>query len=455
MYEQCSLGARLGKRVGLKGGLRGALLLDFSIPIHTQDHMAVETSDIRVTKVSEEPGSASLQVEVAAERVKAAENTATATYAKQAKLPGFRKGKVPPAVIRRQFKDAIKDAVLRELISESWKAAVDQEDLKPIADPRVKDVSFEDGAPLRFQLDVEIKHEITLDRVGGFEITRTVAEVSDDKVEDQLDHLRRQKAPWIPVDEKPVPGEMVSVSIATVGEESEDAKPYQIVLGEGQAIPDLEEAVMRLAPGETSTTSVKYPDDFPDESKRGQPRSVRIELHEVKRLDLPALDDGFAREVGDFDGVEALRSAVRGDMEAEAKRDTDADVNRQVMEQVVAANNLVAPRPLVHRLMSGYAQAYQVPDDQLDKFGAEFLPIAERQVQRDLVIDHLAQRENLSATEEDLDKRIEAIAERRGDKPGEVYAALQKAGRIKEIEQSITEEKVFEYLLEQSTITNA
>jgi len=430
-------------------------LLDFSLPIHTQDHMAVETTDIRITKVSEEPGSASLQVEVAAERVKAAENTATASYAKRAKLPGFRKGKVPPAVIRRQFKGAIKDAVLRELISESWEAAIDQEDLKPIAEPRVKDISFEDGAPLKFQLDVDIKPEITLDRVGGFEITRTIAEVSDSMVEDQIDHLRRQKAPWIPVSEKPVPGEMVSVSIATVGEKAEDAKPYQIVLGEGQAIPDLEEAIMRLAPGGTSTTSVKYPDDFPDESKRGQPRTVRIELHEVKRLELPTLDDAFAGEVGDFDSVDALRSAIREDMESEATRDADADVQRQVMEQVVAANNLVAPRPLVHRLMSGYAQAYQVTDDQLDKFGAEFLPIAERQVRRDLVIDHLAHREKLSASEEELDKRIEEIAERRGDKPGEVYAALQKAGRIKEIEQSITEGKVFEYLLDQSTITNA
>jgi trigger factor len=110
---------------------------------------------------------------------------------------------------------------------------------------------------------------------------------------------------------------------------------------------------------------------------------------------------------------------------------------------------------LVHRLLSGYAQAYQVSDEQLESFSAEFLPIAERQVQRDLVIDHLAQREKLVSTEEDLDRRIEEIAERRGSKPGEVYASLQKAGRIKEIEQSLTEENVFAYLLEQSTIAES
>lgn len=417
--------------------------------------MAVETSEIQITKVAEEPGAASLQVQIAVERVKAAENKATARYAKQARIPGFRKGKVPSAVIRRQFRDAIKDAVLRELISESWKAAVDQEDLKPIAEPRVKDVSFEDDAPLRFQLEVETKPDITLARVGGFEITRKVAAISDEMVDDQIDHLRRQKASWIPVEGNPSLNDMVSVSIATLGETAEEAKPYQIVLGEGQAIPDLEEAIMQLAPGEASTASVRYPDDFPDEAKRGQSREVRIELQEVKRLDLPPFDDAFAREVGDFDGADALRKAVREDMEKESEREADADVRRQVMEQVVAANNIEAPKPLVHRLLSGYAQAYEVPDDQLEKFSAEFLPVAERQVQRDLVIDHIAQHNDLAATEEDLDGRIAEIAERRDEKPGDVYAALQKAGRLKEIEQSLTEEKVFDYLLEQSNIANA
>jgi trigger factor len=417
--------------------------------------MTAETSDIQITKIGEEPGAASLQVEVAAERVKVAEQKATKAFAKQAKMPGFRRGKVPEGVIRRQFKDAIKDSVLRELISESWKAAIDQEGLEPIAEPRVTELSFEQDAPLKFQLEVEIKPEITLDRVGSFELTRHVAVVTDDMVEDHVEQVRKQKAPWTPIDEKPAPGQMVSVSIATVGETSEESKPYQIVLGEGQAIPDLEEAIMALTPGKTSTASVKYPDDFPDESKRGQPRSVRIELHEVKRLDLPALDDAFAREVGDFDSVDDLRKAVRDDMENEATREADADIRRQVMEQVVAANNLVPPKPLVHRLLSGYAQAYQVSDEQLESFSAEFLPIAERQVQRDLVIDHLAQREKLVSTEEDLDRRIEEIAERRGSKPGEVYASLQKAGRIKEIEQSLTEENVFAYLLEQSTIAES
>ena len=417
--------------------------------------MSVDTSEIQITKIGEEPGSTSLQVEVAVERVRTVENKATATYAKRVKLPGFRKGKVPPAVVKRQFRDAIREAVIRDLIAESWKTALDQEDLKPIADPRVKDLHFKDGEPLRFQLEVDVKPEIELERLSGFQLTRKVQPISDDMVDSQIDEMRRKKAPWVPVeDTAPVPGEMVSVSIATIedGKAAEEPKPYQIVLGQGQAIPALEEEIMRLKAGESTKTTVRYPDDFPDESKRGQPRTVHVSLHEVKRLDTPPFDDAFAAEVGDFDSAEALRNAVREDLEGEAKREAEAAVRQQLVEQVVSANGLEAPRSMVQRLLSGYAQAYEVPDDQLEKFASEFQPIAERQVQRDLIIDFVAGREGLAATEEDLDRRIEEIATRRNAKPGEVYSSLQKAGRLREIEHGLTEEKVFEYMMTQSTI---
>ncbi len=423
--------------------------------------MTVETSDIQITKVGEEPGSASLRVEIAAERVNAAEKKATASYARRAKLPGFRKGKVPHNVVRRQFREQIRQSVLQELIAESWKAAIDQESLEPIADPRVKDLKFEDGSPISFELQVDVKPEITLDRIGGFSFTRKQAGVTDEMVDAQLKDLRRRQAPWIPVEEGvPRLGHMVSVSIATIqtddsGEatERDEEKQYQIVLGEGQAIPDLEEQILRLEPGQTTRASVRYPEDFPDEAKRGQPRTVQITLHEIKRLDLPELDDQFAGTVGDFDSLDALRSTIREDLEAQARRDADEELRRQVIDQVITANNLEAPRPLVHRVLSGYAQAYEVPDDRLDQFAQEFQPIAERQVQRDLIIDHLAKREGLTATEEDLDKRIAEIAERRKAEPREVYASLQKANRLREIEHSLTEEKVFEFLIEQSTVT--
>ena len=422
-------------------------------------------TDIQITKTAEEPGSKSLKVEVSIEHVQAAELDAARKYAKRAKLPGFRKGKVPLSVVRKQYREAIRETVIRELIGESWKAALDQEDLKPIADPRVRDFRFEDDAPVTFELLVEVKPELEIGRLGGFVLSHKIRPVSDEMVDHQLDELRRQKAPWVPVEgEKPKPGNLVSVSIETRAEGAEgtegaegadkagETRQYQIQLGTGRAIPELEEKIMTLAPGGTLEAPVKFPDDFPDELKRGQTRRVHIELHEVKRQEPPELTDDFARELGDFDSITDLRNTVRQDLESEARREEDAEVRGQLMEQLIAANSVTAPMPMVQRALSVFAQLYEVPDDQLERFTAEFGPIAERQVQRDLVIDHVAERENLRATEDDVERRVEEIAKKRNAQPGQVYASLQKAGRLKELERSLTEEKVFNYLLEQSTI---
>jgi trigger factor len=413
-------------------------------------------AEIVVTRGSEEPGVKNLKVEVPVEVVDTAEKKAAAYYAKRVKLPGFRKGKVPLPVIRKKFSDGIRENVIRELVQESWKTALDQEDLKPIADPQIRDLKFESGIPITFELSVAVKPELELGRVSGFNVTRKIPKVTDTMVEAQLEDLRRQRAPWVPVEgEKPAHGQLVSVTITPLEQgEPREGKQYQIVLGEGQALPDVEDRVMQMLPTEIVDATVRFPDDFPDESKRGDERTVRIELHEVKRQDLPDLNDEFAQEVGDFDSAGALTSAVRDDLEAEARREGDAEVRRQLLEEIESANSVDAPRPMVQRVMSAFAEAYKVPDDQLEKFAAEFAPVAERQVKRDLIIDHIAEKESLKATEEELDSRIEEIAQRQNTDPSKVYSSLQKAKRLNELERSIIEEKVFNYLMEQSTIVD-
>lgn len=420
--------------------------------------MTVETQ-IQITPIRDEPGAKSLKVEVGVQRVKQAEAKATSNYARRARLPGFRPGKAPLAVVKKQFREAIRETVLQELIGESWKAAMDQQALKPIADPHVRDVKFEDGAPVTFELLVEVKPEVELTRLGGFTLSRKVRPVTDELVDQHVDELRRQRAPWVPVQgRKPEPGEMVTVDIVTKeeGGTGEAGAPgqYQIVLGTGQAIPDLEEKIKTLTPGEAADTTVRYPDDFEDPAKRGQTRAVRITLHEIKRQELPPLDDGFARELGDFDSLVDLRQKLRADVEADAQREADAEVRRQLIDQLIQANTVQAPRPMVQRVLRAFAQAYEIADDQLERFAGEFGPVAERQVQRDLVIDHVAERQSLLATEEDVDRRVEEIARRRGAEPGQVYATLQKAGRLRELERNLTEEKVFSFLLEQSSVTD-
>jgi len=412
--------------------------------------------DILVTKTREEPGAKAMRVEVPVERVRAAEDKATANYARRVKLPGFRKGKVPTAVVRKRFQEAIREEVIRELVGEGWKLAVEQEGLKPIADPRVRDLKFEAEKPVTFELVVEVKPDITLGRLGGFKLIRRVPPVTDEMVSHQIEQLRRQRAPWSPLNEPPRAGDYVQITLAIIETDPPtEPKRYELVLGEGRALPEVEARIMSLTPGETGDAEVQLPQDFPDPAKRGQRRAARITLHEAKRQELLPLDDAFAREAGDFDSLDALRAAVRRDLELEAARQADADVRRQLLEQIVGANNLEAPRPLVERLLATYAQGYEIPDDQLERFAGEFRPLAEAQVRRDLVLDFVVEKEKLQATEEELDQRIAKIAERRNADPGQVYASLQKAGRLRELERQITEEKVFAHLLQQSTVTEA
>src|SRR6266568_4779001 len=151
---------------------------------------------IQVRKTAEEPGTASLAVTVPVEQVRDAEARATSAYQRRARLPGFRKGKAPAAIVKKHFADDIRQEALQELIRESWKAALDQEALQPVADPHVHNLKWETGAPVTFEFHVEVKPEITLERIGKFRLKRTVAKVTDEQVEAQLNELRDRKAPW-------------------------------------------------------------------------------------------------------------------------------------------------------------------------------------------------------------------------------------------------------------------
>jgi trigger factor len=243
------------------------------------------------------------------------------------------------------------------------------------------------------------------------------------------------------------------VEVATIENGTAGAsQPHNLVLGENQTIPELEEQIMSMLPGETRDAEVRFPEDHPDESRRGQTRHLRIALHEVKRQELPPLDDAMAREVGDFESLDALRAAVRQDLEREAAREADAEVRRSLIAQVVEANNIQAPESLVHRLMHGYAEMYKVPEEQLPTFEQQFHQIAEEQVKRDLALDALVDAQGLRATEADLDERINAMAGDRGVPAAQIYASLEKSKRLGELERAITEEKAFDFLLKQSTV---
>ena len=410
--------------------------------------------DIQITTKKSAGVERLLAVTVPAADVKAMENTTAKRYASSVRLPGFRPGKAPPEIVKKKYKDAIRQEVIERVVQEAFQQVLDKEQIKVAAQPHVHDLKFNEGEAMTFDLHVEVRPDVELARVEGFTVTRRAPEVTDAAVDEQIEQLRDQRAAWSPVLERPLPGDMVTVLLATADENGAipEGREYTIVLGGGQAIPGIEELIMEMAPSETLERAVRWPEDFPDEAQRGKTKPVRVVLQEVKRKTLPPLDDAFAREVGDFDSLDALRITVRSDLADHARRDADAGVRQQLIEQIAAANPFDVPPSWVNQMIQAYLQVYQVTDDERDRFMGEFAPVAERQVRRDLIVDTLAEREKLAASEADVDERVAEVAAKRNAEPGQVYASLQKAGRLKEIERSITEDKVFAWLLEKNTV---
>lgn len=357
-------------------------------------------------------------------------------------------------MVRKRFPEAVRQEAVELVINDAFREAIDREGFKLAAQPHVHDLKAEPGQPIEFELHCEVRPELALETLDGFTITRNQTVVTDQVIEEQIERLREQKAEWTPMEEKAAPGDMVTVILST--EETDgvlpEGKEYRIVLGGGQAIPGIEELIMETAPGASSEKPVRWPDDFPDESQRGVSKLVRVVVKDVKRKALPALDDAFAREVGDFDTLEALREAVKTDMGEQSRREADADVRGQLIEHIVTANPFEVPKAWVRQLVDGYMQMYGVPDAQKQTFAQEFMPMAERQVRRDVIIDTLAERESLTASASDVDAKVEELAKARNADPGQVYAQLQKSGRLSELERELTEERVFAWLLEKNPV---
>ncbi|MGQ0766607.1 MAG: trigger factor [Gemmatimonadota bacterium] len=395
-----------------------------------------------------------LQVTIPVEEVDQARATVARRLARKVTIPGFRPGKAPANMVLKRFGDTIRSEVLDHLVQQAYKEVLDRENLQVASQPHVHDLKFDEGSPVSFELHLEIKPAINLARTSGFRIKRTELTVSDDKVEEQLNTLREQRASWIPLDEQPLEGDLVTLSLASAeeGEDMPDPRDYTIVIGGGQAIPGIEEVVLELKPGESTNRPVKWPDDFPDAAQAGKTKTVHVALKEAKRKSSPPLDDAFAREVGDFESLDALREGVRTDLLAEARQMSDAETRHKLLDEIIGANPFDVPPSWVRQIVDGYANVYSIPEEEKPRFATQFRQTAERQVRRDLVIETIADTEQLKATEADLDNKVTELAERRKTSPGQLYASLQKAGRLAELERGITEEKVFAWLSERNTL---
>ena len=390
-----------------------------------------------------------MTITVPAERVDRERAQVRERLAKRLKLPGFRKGKVPGHVLEKRYGASIDQEALERLVGSAYQSALQQKGFEPITQGEVGSIDYQPGNDLTFQVNFEVKPVITLERLSGFSATRQVPEVTEAEVDKVLQRLREEQAVWQPVDDAaPTDGDMAAVEITPLTTEGEgEGRRYQVVLGEEQVLPEIEAALRELKAGDATerTVQVHAEDEGGVATEREQ--RIRIRLLETKRPELPALDDDFARSVGEFEALDDLKARVREDLEQEAQSEADRDVRRQLMDQVIEANPFDVPDSMAQRYLEGMLPTQEGADPtRVEAIRQQARPAAERAIRRMLIIEAIAEREALRGTEEEVAARVREIAERNNRPEAEVRAQLKKSGRLDHLEEEITESKVFEFL---------
>jgi trigger factor len=397
-----------------------------------------------------------LKVTVPAEVVSAERQKITNRIAKQVRMPGFRAGKTPPSVVEKRYGQAVNRELVDQMVSDAYQAALEQADQRPISEGEIEDISWQPEEDLRFEITFDVRPEIELSRVTGFSVDRPSAEVGDAEVDRVVERLRDQNGAWRPIEEgRPSAGEMVSLTATQLEDGEPDAEPqeYDLVLGQGEAIEDVEAAICTLEVGESGEFTVTFPDDFPNEERRGDTQEIRLELRARKVRDLPDVDDEFAQSVGEFESVEELRTRIREDLEQEATNQAESVVRGQLLDHIIEANPFDVPISMVNRYLDQVLGDGKGADPQRFAQARESVKgEAERAVKRMMVIERIADTQSLGADDDQIDDRVQEIAEANDSSPAKVYAELQKSGNLERLEREITERRVFDWLLEQSEI---
>lgn len=421
--------------------------------------MAVDVSNLQVSVTEHERWRRSMSVTVPASVIQEEEQNAARQLAGRARLKGFRKGRVPTKLIEQRFGGSLKQETLDKLISEAYRSALAAQELRPISEGEIEEVNYEPDQDLVFSIAFDVQPVVELSTLSGFVVERPSADVNEEHVDQVLERVREQNGAWKPLEEgKPVDTDLVSVRIAKIdGEEIDEGKEYEFTLGQGDALPDIEAGIRTLEIGGAGDFDVSFPDDFPDESRRGDTEKIQVTLLGRKERELPELDDDLAKQVGDFETLADLKTRVQEDLEKDAEQQSESVVRGRLLDMVLDANPFEVPKSMVDRYADGVIgeQQKDMDPERLAEVRESIRPEAERAVKRILIVEEVATSQSLTATDDDLDARVEEIAEANNSTPAQVYAGLQKSGRLEMLERELTETRVFDFLKEQSEITDA
>lgn len=408
-----------------------------------------------------------LEISIPADAVEAETAKVTRTFQDRVRLPGFRPGKAPASLVRRNFEGDIRQRVLEQLVPRYFDARAKEEHLQVVGTPNVTDVHFHDGEPLRFKAEFEVYPQFDLAEYKGIEVPYRQPEVSDDDVAKRIEELREQKATYVNEDPRPLAdGDYAVVSLEGIGGADKPIKSDEVVvlLNGPETLPDFTENLRGASPGDEKEFDVTYPEDYGQETLSGKTIRFRVGVKGLRRKEVPEINDDFAQDLGDFRTMDelkdALRKSIMGQREAAAQR----EAKDKLVERLVDANDFPVPERFVegqiqhrveNRLRGLSHQGVDMRNLNLDwaKIKETQRDAAVREVRGSLILTKIAEREAIIVTNDEVDREVQRIAQQGREPIAAVRKRLTDDGTIDRIASNIQTEKTLDFLFEKSTKT--
>ena len=406
-----------------------------------------------------------LAVEAPADVVQQEWERAYGRIQKQARLPGFRKGHVPRSLVKVHFADDVRREVAEHLIPDVWRKAISEARIEPVNEPDLQEVKLEEGAPLSFVAVVEVKPTIALGEYKGVEVEHAPKPVTSEDVDAALEGMREQQAQFRAVDRAAAPGDLLVVdyTLTLEGREPSSQTGYEFVVGDQAVLPEIDQAVLGMRAGEERPAPFRFADDHRREELRGKSGAAAVKVIEVKEKVLPVLDDDFAKSLGEFETLAALRAEVLRQLETRRAHDDKRALQDKIVDAVIERHAFIVPDALVMRQVAhqiehareGLRRQGVDPDRMPWDYGkmlAELRPGAEKAVRRALLLEAIAEREGLVPAETDVDAEVEKLAGASQRPAPAIRRMMEKSGDLDTLRHGLRDRMTLDVLVANAKI---
>lgn len=403
-----------------------------------------------------------IEVTVPVDALDAEAQKVAGDFQKKARMPGFRPGKAPLSMIRKNFESDIRQKVVENLIPKFLQEQFEQEHLKVVSRPDIIDVHFTPGEPLVFKAEFEVAPEFEVGEYRGLEVAYNEPKVTDEEVTQRLDEMRDQRATYANVDARPLEdGDFAVLSLESTGGVAEPVKSDEMMLeiGGKETLPAFSEGLRGASPGESRDLEVTYPEDYSPEKLAGKTVSFHIDVNGIRRKELPELNDEFAKDLGDFRTVDELREMVRRSLLAQKEHDQQQTAKTKLIDKLVDAHDFSVPQTYVDRQIetriSQRLQELAGEGLDLSKLKPDWTKLresqgeqAKREVMASLLLGRIAERESIHASNEEVDRQVEQIAKQQRQPVPFARKKLEENGGLSRIANHIVTEKTLNLLFE-------